>query len=384
MPLVFHLACLGARRLAVRAGSSATLVLGVAGVAFVFATILSLAVGFERALTDASSPLRAVLIRPGTLLETNSWFSGEEVGAVVGRDGVAAVSAEKLVALELALRRTDANAAATRMRGVTADALAVRPEFAIVAGRTFAPGRREAIVGAGAAAAFAGTEIGSVIRHIGLDWTVVGHFDLTGTPHDAEVWADLGVLQNAYGGGVSVAWIRLDDAARLAAVAAEIEDDPSIMATVVGERDFRQLQGGDRAGDIRRFALLVGLMMGVGAIALAVHFFAAHVAAQRRDLGTMRAFGFGAVPVVASQLTEAGVLGAAGGLVGVGLAKAVFQGTSTTTVNPVTLTQVPLSLALPLDACALTVLCGLGVGIVGAVVPSVRLCTMNIGALLKG
>lgn len=383
MPLVFHLAGIGARRLAARAGSSATLVVGIAGVAFVFATILSLGVGFERALTDASSPSRAVLIRPGTLLEVNSWFSGEEVGAIVGRDGVAAVSAEKLVALELALRGEDAGAAATRMRGITADAVRVRPEFAIVAGRTFAPGRREAIVGAAAARAFAGTEVGSVIRHVGLDWTVVGHFDLAGTPHDAEVWADLAVLQDAYGGGVNVAWVRLEDAARLPDVAAEVDDDPGIMATVVGEREFRQMQGGERSGHIRRFAVLVGLMMGVGAVALAVHFFAAHVAAQRRDLGTLRAFGFGAAPVIAALLAEAVVLGAAGGLLGVGLAKAVFEGTVTSTVNPVTLTQVPLSFALPTDASALTVLCGIGVGLVGAAVPSMRLCTMNIGSLLK-
>ncbi len=68
---------------------------------------------------------------------------------------------------------TDAN---VPLRGVEKAAMPVRGDIKIVEGRTFELGRNEVIVGAGAARAFAGLDVGKKIRVGQNEWEVVGIF----------------------------------------------------------------------------------------------------------------------------------------------------------------------------------------------------------------
>ena len=61
----------------------------------------------------------------------------------------------------------------------------------------FEPGRNEVIVGAGAARAFAGLELGKI--PVGQnEWDVVGVFSGGGGSAESEIWTDAAVLQPAY------------------------------------------------------------------------------------------------------------------------------------------------------------------------------------------
>ena len=60
------------------------------------------------------------------------------------------------------------------------------------------PGRNEVIVGAGAARAFAGLEVGGQIQVGQNVWDVVGVFTANGGVAESEIWTDTAVLQPAY------------------------------------------------------------------------------------------------------------------------------------------------------------------------------------------
>jgi hypothetical protein len=109
-------------------------------------------------------------------------------------------SAELFVIINLPKRSTgtDAN---VPLRGVEGAATQVRDHLDIIAGRMFAWGKNEVIVGQGAAREFAGLDVGSQIK-VGRDsWPVVGVFSTSGGI--GEIWTDATVLQGAYNRGDS-------------------------------------------------------------------------------------------------------------------------------------------------------------------------------------
>ena len=84
----------------------------------------------------------------------------------------------------------------------------------------FEPGRNEVIVGAGAARAFAGLDVGNKIRVGQNEWEVVGIFSGGGGAAESEIWTDAAVLQPAYHRGDSFqsVYVEADVAAGLPAV----------------------------------------------------------------------------------------------------------------------------------------------------------------------
>ncbi len=75
-----------------------------------------------------------------------------------------------------------------------------------------------------------------------------------------------------------------------------------------------------------RMAYVIGAIMALGALFGVVKIMYAAVRARTREIGTLRAIGFGATPVALSVLLEAALLGAIGGLLGSAIAWLIFDG----------------------------------------------------------
>jgi len=157
------------RSIGQRLGSSTVAIIGVAGVVIVFTAVLSIAEGFQAAMTAAGDPRTIIVLRSGSDTEMTSGLSGEHArliteapGIETGPDGVHA-SPELFVIVGHPLKRsgTDAN---VPLRGVSPAALAVRPDVRIVEGRMFQPGTNEIVVGRAASQQFAGLAVGSTVR----------------------------------------------------------------------------------------------------------------------------------------------------------------------------------------------------------------------------
>jgi putative ABC transport system permease protein len=268
---------------------------------------------------------------------------------------------------------------------VQLSALAVRPEVGIVEGRWFEPGTSEIVVGQSAAAQFAGLELGRQPRWGESSWKVVGIFEADGSLSESEIWCDASVLQPAYRRGETfqAVYARLRSANEFDRFKDALTADPRLDVKVVRESDYFAEQSVAIEALITTLGTLIAGLMGIGAVFGALNTMYAAVATRTREIATLRALGFGALPVVSSVLTEAMFLALVGGIVGAVVAYAGFNGFQTSTMNWQSFSQVAFAFAVTPSLVARGVVYALVMGFLGGFFPAVRAARMPITAALR-
>ena len=323
-----------------RLGSSAVAIIGIAGVVVVFTAVLSIAEGFQSAMSEKGDPLRVMILRSGADTEMTSGLGGDSVRTILDAPGIARspegpiASPELFVIVGHPLKRsgTDAN---VPLRGVSESFQRVRPEVRIVQGRMFQTGTNEIIVGRAASQQFDGLYVGRTVRWGESTWQVVGIFDANGSVAESELWCDARVLQPAYRRGNSYQSVlaRLESADSFQVLKDTLTADPRLQVTVLRERDYYAEQSRVMQMIIRTIGVGIAALMGLGAIFGAVNTMYSAVSSRTREIATLRALGFGRMPVVVSVLIEAVLLSLIGGVIGGALAWAAFDGYQTATMN---------------------------------------------------
>jgi putative ABC transport system permease protein len=373
-----------------RLGAAAVAVVGIGGVVAVLVAVLSISEGFRAALALSGQDDVALVLRGGSNDELASGLPLAAVnhvmtapGIVQGPDGPL-VSPELYVIVDLPMRSTGTKANVP-LRGVGARAYEIRRSFAMVEGRQFRRGLNEVIVGRGAAAQFAGLEVGGEVLFGRTPWRVAGIFEDGGSVSESEIWTDATVLQGAYNRGSSVqsVRVRLPGPGELEALVTHLEADPRFNFTVRTEREFLESQSRVLVTIVRTLGALIALLMGVGAVFAALNTMYSAVAARSREIATLRALGFGAAPVVASVLVESLLLGLLGGLLGGMLAYVGFNGAQASTLNFQSFSQVAFAFTVT-PALLFT---GLGyallLGLVGGLLPGLRAARMPVTVGLR-
>jgi hypothetical protein len=200
-------------------------------------------------------------------------------------------------------QRLAARRAAVRIR--------LRPELRIVEGRRFRPGLRELIVGRGAQRQFDGLEVGRTLDFRGSTWTLVGVFDTGGDSHESELWADAEAVQSSFNrSGFSSVLVQLRQADAFDALQARLTADPQLTVDVERERDYFSAQSETLGFLIGLLTRIIAAIMAFGALFGALNTMYSAVASRTAEIGTLRALGFGAAPVIASVMAEALALAA--------------------------------------------------------------------------
>jgi len=381
---------LNLRTIGQRLGSSAVSVVGIAGVVAVFVAVLSMAEGFRKTMATTGSPDTVIVMRSGADSEMVSILTLDDlriIGDAAGvRRGVNGpfVSGELFVIVDLA-KRSSNTTANVPLRGVGANAFAIRPNVKIVQGRMFASGRNELIVGKGAAGQFAGTEVGHTVRWGQNQWTVVGVFDAGGTISDSEIWCDAGVLQPAYrrGSSYQTAYVKLESAEAFTTFKDALTTDPRLNLKVVRETDYFAEQSQMVSTMITTLGSIIALLMGIGAIFGAVNTMYSAVSARTREIATLRALGFGGGPVVVSVLAESLLLALIGGAIGGTVAYVGFNGFQTSTINWQTFSQVAFAFAVTPGLIVAGIAYALVMGLLGGLLPAVRAARLPIVSALR-
>ena len=368
-----------------RLGSSSVIVVGIAGVVGVLVSILAMGMGFAGTLDRGGAPDRAIVLRGGSDSELSSGIGLEEMGIVESLPGVALASRELYTVADVPKRYSglDANLI---VRGVGADAFAIREEVQVTQGRAFTPGRGELIAGRGAAAEFAGIDLGATVKLRQSEWIVVGIFEAGGSAYESELWMDLPVAQSAFRRGSSASSMRLRVNApeRIAEIARSVEEDPRLDLVVVGEEEFFQGQRGGLATTIERFGYAVGVIMAVGAVFAALNTMYSAVVTRTVEIATLRALGFGSLPVVASVMAESMALATVGGLLGAAVAYFGFNGFTVSTLSDTSFSQIAFDFAVTPKLLATGFVWALALGAVGGLFPALRAATLPITAALRG
>jgi putative ABC transport system permease protein len=371
------------RNIRARMGASLVSMFGIAGVVLVVVAVLAMAEGFRATLEQAGSDDVAVVLRSGTSGEMSSVLAPDDVRIVGDAPGIMTgvvdgesrpmTSAELFVTIDLPKRATGTWANAP-MRGIEGAGAALRPKFKLITGRMFELGKNEAIVGVGAARAFAGLDMGATIQSGNAQWKVVGIFSDGGSASESEMWTDARVLQGAFNRGSSFQSLR----AKLVSPAAfnEFRDrlttDRRLSVMVETERQFLSKQSETLTTLIRGAGFGIAILMGVGAIFGALNTMYSSIAARAREIATLRALGFGPWPIMVSVLTEAMVLAMIGGLLGGIIAYVAFNGYQASTLNFQSFSQVTFAFAVTPALLLNGLVYALLLGLIGGVPPAWR------------
>jgi putative ABC transport system permease protein len=259
----------------------------------------------------------------------------------------------------------------------------MRPEMTLTAGRMFRPGLREIIVGEGAYREFAGLDVGKALKFRGSWWTIVGRFK-TGDAHDSELWADLETAQSAFGrSGVSSVLVKLTSPDAFESLKRRLTTDPQVKVDVKTEQEFYSAQSAGTTMVIGIVTTLVAVIMAIGALFGALNTMYSAVSARTAEIGTLRALGFGSLPVIASVMAEAMALSLLGGALGAGIAYGLFNGYSVSTLGG-NFTQVAFNFAVTPALVLQGLTWALAIGFVGGLFPAVRAARLPVTQALRG
>ncbi|MEO7251018.1 MAG: ABC transporter permease [Arenimonas sp.] len=372
-----------------RLGASFVIVIGIGGVVGVLVAMLSMSAGLSKTLTATGNPNRAIVLRGGSNGELASFLDRasntlikQDPAIARADDGLPFASGEIIVITEVP-RKGDTSGANVSLRGVEPKGFALRPELHLIEGRLFKPGLRELMVGDGAYQQFDGLDIGSKLKFRGSYWTVVGRFK-SGDAHDSELWADLETAQSAFGrSGVSSVLVRLTSPDAFDSLKRRLTANPQLNVDVQTEREFFSAQSAGTTKTIGIITTLVAIIMAIGALFGALNTMYSAVSARTAEIGTLRALGFGSAPVVASVMAEAMALSLAGGMLGAGIAYAIFNGYAVSTLGG-NFTQIAFNFAVTPVLVLQGLSWALAIGFLGGLFPAVRAARLPVTEALRG
>ncbi len=371
-----------------RVGTSAVVIIGIAGVVGVLVSVFGMTQSMSQTVLAAGSPDRAIVLRSGATSDFASTLLIDAVATIMDAPGIArtpegeAVGSAEMVTAVNMLRKENGTRAGVTIRGVGEQGFAVRPEIELVEGRMFQPGLREILVGRGAHAEFAGLGVGDEVALRDSSWKVVGVFASRGNIFESGILADSATLRSAYQRtAVNSVTVRLSSPAAFDEFKTALTTDPTLSVTVERELDYYGRQSENASRFFSFVTTFVSGIMALGALFAALNTMYSAVSSRGVEIATLRAIGFGSSGVVVSVLVEALLLSFLGAVLGAGVAWALFGGNEIsmggnggTLVFSLDLTPELLGLGVAL-ACTL--------GFLGAVLPAVRAARLPVATALR-
>ena len=372
-----------------RIGASSVIVIGIAGVVGVLVSVLAMGAGFRHTLADSGRADRVIILRGGSDAELNSNLTRSDVDTISNAPGLAKdASGKALLSNELVTvvnvpkmdTGTDAN---VTLRGVGLRLTEVRPELKVIAGRMFRPAVRELIAGSGAARQFRGLNVGGVLHLRNADWTVTGIFSSNGDVHESELLADVDTVgssieRNGYSSAIGL----LTGAAEFGRFKDALTTDPQLKVDVQREPEYYAAQSRNLTQVINVVGNTVAIIMAIGAMFGALNSMYSAVAARGLEIATLRAIGFGALPVLLSVMIEALLLSLLGGVIGASLAWLFFNGHSVSTLGGA-FAQVVFQLTVTRALIITGIVWACLIGLLGGFFPALRAARLPVAEALR-
>jgi putative ABC transport system permease protein len=386
--MIFLRACLAATWLNLaslkrRIGSALVVVAGVACVVGVLLSMLSVTVGLRHTWQRAGSPTRALILPAGVQAEGNGSISHAAVAIVnnapgIARDAKGRALSDPEILTGLSVRRKGGGRGFLLLRSFGPMALAVRPEFRIVAGRMYQPGRHEMVVGAEAPGQFLGVGLGDKVTMPDGLWPVVGVFKTNDDVVQSELVADgatvmAALRKPAYNSVI----VRLAGADGLAALKRSISTNPALSLTVERQSDYYNRRSSEFSDLNDALVYGVSALLGLGALLAAVNILYSGVAARRREICTLRALGFAALPVAIAVAVEGLLLSLTGAAIGAAIAYGLFNGVQDVWFNNA------FHLIVAPGMIALGMGWALAIGLLGAALPALHAARVPIAEGLR-
>jgi putative ABC transport system permease protein len=226
-------------------------------------------------------------------------------------------------------------------------------------------GSQELLIGVGASRRF-GLKSGDTLLMPSGFWPIVGTFSNGGDRSESEFFADADTLWSASKrSGFGSVIVKLSSPRAFDEFKRWLTANPAIAVDAYLVPDYLLRMNGGQLAFFTRASYVIGIIMALGALFGATKIMYAAVRARTREIGTLRALGFGDTPVMISVLLEAILLAVIGAALGVVLAWLLFDGYE---VNSGGIFR--LHVSVPLAALGLA--WGVVIALLGGIFPAIR------------
>ena len=325
----FIVSALNFRNLRLRFWQSLVIVVGTG---LVVGVLLSMTEGMHKAYISAGDPGRAIIVSNGADQESMSRISRAiapiiETAPGIKKDVDGRPIADRGLQVGVPMKKKTGVESYIFMRGFGPKGFVLRPDFKIVAGRMFKAGKTELIAGVGAQGQFAGLNIGDKVILPDGPWTVVGAFTSGHDIIEGQLIGDTDTVMAATRRKeYNTVIVRLDSLDSLTVLKKALTSNPALAVDVARQTDWYHKLNNEFYTVVSGLAYGVGTLLAVGALFCAINTMYAAVAARGREIATLRALGYGALPVAVSVLAEAIFLSVTGALIGAAIAWALYDG----------------------------------------------------------
>jgi putative ABC transport system permease protein len=364
-----------------RFGPSLIIVVSTTCVVGVLLSMLSETAGVVRTNQLEGSPERAIVLPAQIPSEYGNTLSRNDIatimsapGIATGRDGSPAADAEILLWIPPTEGHTIGS---PELRGVGPVGLSLRPEFAMVSGRLFQPGRQELIVGVRAERAF-GLKVGQKVILPNGEWPIVGAFSAGGALVEAQLVADADtVMAVSKISGFGSVLVKLDNVGAFDAFRQWLTTNPTLAVTAERQSEYYLRTAERYSAFFTELAYAVGIIMTLGALFGSAKIMHTAVSVRTREIATLRAIGYEPLPTAIAVVVEMIVLSLTGACLGASLAWVLFDG------KVMAGTQSAFDLSVSPRLFILGVGWAMALAILGGLPPAIRAARLSVTDALR-
>jgi putative ABC transport system permease protein len=290
---------IGVNTLPQRRGTSFVIVAGVACVVAVLVSMLSIAVGQTRMYLSGGGRDRVIIHPKDLMRESNSDVGRNQIGMILNAPGIAkgpdgAPLAEPEFQMGV-MPPLGTFGDPLEIRGIGPVGIKIRDEFRLESGSMFRTGAQELLIGVGASKVL-GLKNGDKVLLPGGFWPIVGTFSNGGDAAEGVFFADAETLLSiTKRRGYASVIAKLESPAAFDELHDWIATNPALAFDAERVSDYLLRRTGGQLALLTRATYVIGVIMALGALFGATKIMYAAVRARTREIGTLRALGFGSV-----------------------------------------------------------------------------------------
>ena len=371
------------RNLRHRFWESLVIVIGMACVSGVLLSMLSMTEGLLDAYHRNVDPRTVIVVARAAVWENASSIPRDQARIVMSAPGIATapdgqpVADAGVIAWVPARFKKNGGITTIPLRTFGPKGAMLRPNFHIVAGRMFRPGAHELIAGAMAGSRYAGTVLGDKVILPDGEWPIVGIFQ-TGDLLDGQLVGDTeSVMPTLRHRAFNSVLARLQSPAAYATFRHAMTANPLLTVDVMPLADWNARASSQFVAFSRIIVYGAGAILAVGALFGCFNTMHAAVESRGREIATLRALGYGGLPIAASVILEAAALAVAGALIGAAIAWLLYDGVESGWGD--TAFRLVVSPAM----AGIGVLWAMVVALLGGLMPSIQAARWSVAEALR-
>jgi len=366
-----------------RLGTSLITVISIATVMGVLVAMLALSEGLERFIKADIDANAVVVLSRGAQSALDSSLPKTILGSITNKPGIRRDASGKPEAtanvfMFLSAVNRQNQRGTVSLFSVSPEWVTMNPEVHIVEGRFFRPGLHEFIVSDLIRARFRHFDVGDEVRVRGTPWKIVGAYHSTATALEDSVIGDADTVLAAFPQATfNVVNVVLESPGAFATFKNAVVSDPTLTAEVKTQVEASEDIIKSRRKLLDFISFFLGGLMGLGAACGALASLYASVDARKVEIATLRAIGFGGLPVVSSVLAEGLVLAVPAALLGAGIDWYLFD------KHVVVAAQITFPMAVTPHLVVIALCWALSIALLGGVLPSIRAAQLPVATAIR-